>query len=136
MPIHCIIIAHDEIGSALLHTTTKIFPQLPIDVSVVSITHECHLEETREATQKILSALPAEKEVLILTDLFGATPNNLARRLNHTQPFKILSGLNLPMLVKIMNYAHLPLEQLVDKAILGGKEGVFNCSTTEALVTV
>ncbi len=66
---------------------------------------------------------------LILTDLFGSTPSNIASRLQQFQEsdkIRIVAGLNLPMLIRVMNYPHLALDELTQKAVSGGKDGVIN----------
>ncbi len=65
--------------------------------------------------------------VLILTDMFGSTPSNIACTVANNKVVRIVSGLNLPMLVRVFNYANLDLEKLKQKAISGGKEGVAPC---------
>ena len=62
--------------------------------------------------------------VLILTDLYGATPSNIAHRLVEENKTVVVTGLNLSMLMRVLNYPNLSLEELVDKACRGGGEGV------------
>jgi PTS system ascorbate-specific IIA component len=62
--------------------------------------------------------------VLILTDMFGSTPSNIAHRLSQAGKVMVVTGLNLPMMIKVMNYPNLNLQQLVDLAVEGGKSGV------------
>ena len=62
--------------------------------------------------------------VLILTDLCGATPSNIACRLSHLQHVKVVVGLNMPMLLRILNYPNLSLEEMAEKAVDGGRQGV------------
>ena len=61
---------------------------------------------------------------MILTDLFGSTPYNIAKVLHQETNIRMVSGLNLPMLIKVMNYPNLSLDELAQKAIKGGREGV------------
>lgn len=68
--------------------------------------------------------------VLILTDMFGSTPSNIAHRLSQPGRVMVVTGLNLPMMIKVMNYPKLDLQELVDLAVEGGKSGVlFNRRT-------
>ena len=67
---------------------------------------------------------------MVLTDLFGATPSNIASKLQKKQEkdeICIVTGLNLPMLIRVMNYATLTLGELREKAVSGGKDGVICC---------
>ena len=64
--------------------------------------------------------------VLVLTDMYGSTPSNIACKLSNGQ-VRVVAGINLPMLVRVMNYPALNLPQLADKALTGGHEGVISC---------
>ena len=59
--------------------------------------------------------------------MFGSTPSNIACRLNQLPHVRILAGLNLPMLVRVLNYPNLSLEALSEKALSGGHDGVLDC---------
>lgn len=86
--------------------------------------------------------------VLVLTDMYGSTPSNIAHRLSHTASsdayedassansdstgnVRVISGINLPMLVRALNYAHLSLEELAQKALSGGHEGILDARELE-----
>jgi PTS system ascorbate-specific IIA component len=66
--------------------------------------------------------------VLILTDLYGSTPGNIAKNLLVDSGFKLVSGMNLPMLIRILNYPELDLEAMAEKAVSGGKDGILLCN--------
>jgi len=63
----------------------------------------------------------------VLTDLYGSTPYNIAAVLCQRDAVCILSGVNLPMLVRVLNYPGLALAELTEKALSGGHDGVFIC---------
>jgi PTS system ascorbate-specific IIA component len=65
--------------------------------------------------------------ILILTDVFGATPCNIAKGLTTEHQMRIISGVNLPMLLKVLNYPQLSLDELVEKALQGGQAGIIEC---------
>ena len=110
---------HEAVGTALLQAAQKALGTLPPPTTVITVAYETDPDQPT-------------KGLLILTDLYGATPSNIAEKLQHPvcqhQFVRIVSGLNLPMLIRVMNYAELPLDLLVEKAISGGKDGVINCS--------
>ena len=62
--------------------------------------------------------------MLILTDLYGSTPSNIANRLIDTHNASVISGANLPMLLRILNYPEMSLEALCDKAANGARDGI------------
>ena len=67
---------------------------------------------------------------LILTDMYGSTPSNIACDTSERHDIRIVSGLNLPMLIRVLNYPHLSLNELEQKAITGGQDGVVSCHQT------
>jgi PTS system ascorbate-specific IIA component len=75
----------------------------------------------------MLRELDAGDGVLVLTDMFGSTPSNIATRLRAPGALAVVAGVNLPMLVRVLNYASLDLQALVDKAASGGARGVLRC---------
>lgn len=74
-----------------------------------------------------LCKLDQGQGILILTDMFGSTPSNIACAVSDRNDIRIVSGLNLPMLIRVLNYPSLSLEELELKAISGGQEGVVRC---------
>ena len=63
-----------------------------------------------------------EVSTLVLTDLFGATPCNVAQRLTAQLPARLVAGVNLPMLLRSIGYRHEPLDELVSRAMVGGSQ--------------
>lgn len=128
MSVNILIITHDNVGSSLINTALKMFGQLPLPTITVPIEHSDDPENIINKIRNVLTKLKNSEGVLILTDLFGSTPSNIARQLQlNSQTVKIVTGINLPMLIKVMNYPTLCLNKLAEKAICGGKEGVLNC---------
>jgi PTS system ascorbate-specific IIA component len=76
----------------------------------------------------IVDGFKGEEEVLVITDIMGATPSNVASRLiNHTYSLKdiqVVTGVNLPMLLRAISHRHEPIEQIVEKSLQGGQQGV------------
>ena len=131
MSITVLLITHEEVGAALLQAAEKTLGVLPLETTVISVKEDTDPESLLPRLQKFICQTDSGHGLLILTDLYGSTPSNIAKNLQSDANVKIISGLNLPMLIKIMNYAHLPLNLLAEKAISGGKQGVVNCSTDE-----
>lgn len=128
MSISVLIITHEEIGRALLNVATLTFGQLPLPTTVVKV--ECDMtpeDVIPHLKHSVDTLLATGQDILILTDLFGSTPCNIATQFQHDR-VRIISGLNLPMLVRVMNYANLSLAELADKAVSGGRDGVINCT--------
>jgi PTS system ascorbate-specific IIA component len=71
-----------------------------------------------------LDSLASDEGILILADSYGSTPFNIATEFIDQTKSKLVSGLNLPMLIRIMNYRLLPLDELKNIAIEGGRRGI------------
>ena len=123
--------SHDGIGPALLGTTTLMMDAVPIQIKLLSTSKDSDPDEIMDHAREILLELDAGDGVLILTDMFGSTPSNVAQKLSRQFNVNIVSGLNLSMLIRVMNYPDLPLEELTQKALSGGKEGVMQLDTLE-----
>lgn len=128
MTVGILIITHDNVGSALLNAAIKMFNELPIPALAVSINHDIDPKLSIFKLKTLIEDLNMGDGVLVLTDLFGATPTNLARVLQDETKIKIVSGVNLPMLIRVMNYPQLSLAKLAEKALSGGRDGVLNCA--------
>ena len=70
--------------------------------------------------------------MLVLTDMIGATPSNIAVRLASPGKVEVVGGVSLPMLIRALTYRAQPLAEVVDKAISGGREGVMHLSEAHA----
>lgn len=124
MSISILIISHEEIGNALIQTVTKTFHELPLPTTVVNVESNTDPEILLPKLQRLIENIGNNEGILILTDLYGATPSNIAQILKKEGNIRMICGLNLPMLMKVMNYPDLSLDELAEKAISGGREGV------------
>lgn len=131
MSVSLLIISHDEIGSALLNAVKQTFSsELPLSVATVELEANADPEELIPKLKKVVLALNQGDGVLILTDLFGSTPSNIANSIQDCKDTRIVTGLNLPMLIRVMNYPQLNLQQLAEKARTGGQCGIIECEKT------
>lgn len=126
MNVGILLITHSGIGSALLNVVTGTFGLLPLKVSQLSVNRDPDPEILITKASYLIKQLNKGSGVLILTDMFGSTPSNISQILQQ-QGFqiKVVTGLNLPMLFKILTYPHLDLTNLAHKAVTGGTEGIF-----------
>ena len=130
MTTQVVILSHNEIGSALLEATRATLGGLPLPTLVFRVTYETDPDVFLENLTQSLEKLKAVDGFLILTDLYGSTPSNIANALRLTKPTQVISGINLPMLIRLMNYPKLDLTELALKARSGGKEGIFSQGDT------
>jgi PTS system mannose-specific IIA component len=127
MSIGLLIVTHNTIGADLLTTAEDILGKLPIAVAVVDIKSNSNYEEKIAEVENNIAKLDQGEGVLVLTDIFGATPSNIAVKAAKASNTKVIAGINLPMLLRILNYSSLPLEKIIDKAINAGHDSIFEC---------
>jgi PTS system ascorbate-specific IIA component len=126
MSISVLIISHEEIGTALIQTAAKTFHELPLPTTVVNVESHTDPDVLLPKLQRLIKHIGEAEGILILTDLYGSTPSNIAKILKKEGNARMICGLNLPMLMKVMNYPNLSLDALAEKAISGGREGVID----------
>lgn len=124
MAVGVLIISHAGIGPALLRIARQTLAGCPLPVATICVPADCEPAAILSEASAAIAQLEQGDGVLILTDICGATPCNIARRLLPEQRVKMVTGLNLPMLIRVLNYPHLDLEQLSQCAIMGGHNGI------------
>ena len=128
-----LIIAHAPLAHALRSCALHVFPDCGTHVAAIDVQPNLPPEETL-ATARIameqLSRTPQVKGVLVLTDIFGATPSNVAQKLVDGVKSRLITGVNLPMLLRSVSYRTEPLEALVSRAVIGGTQGVMQVAIT------
>lgn len=127
MTVNVLLITHEEIGTALLHAVTTALGELPLSTTVVTVNYDTDPEQLIPRLESLVNGIDRQQGLLILTDLFGSTPSNIASRLQNHDNVRVVAGLNLPMLVRVMNYPKLGLTELAQKALSGGKDGIVEC---------
>lgn len=124
MTVGILIITHGEIGTQIVKAACETLGSCPLPIQVVSISNSHQdLETIQQQAEQTFEALEQGDGVLILTDLYGSTPSNIASALLTGHNAQMLSGLNLPMLIRIMNYPNLALDELAKKALSGARDG-------------
>ncbi|MEW6098922.1 MAG: PTS fructose transporter subunit IIA [Pseudomonadota bacterium] len=118
-----LIIAHAPLASALKACATHTFPDCAASVEALDVPPDQPVEET-EAQARVLLARVQRPDALIITDVFGATPCNVAQRLADGVHVKVVAGANVPMLWRSLCYRHEPIETLAARAVAGAAQGV------------
>jgi PTS system ascorbate-specific IIA component len=127
-----LLITHNGIGTALLGTVTRMLGGCPLQARVLAVHEEGDCDRLCSLALDWALALDAGDGVLVLTDLFGSTPANIAAALQVRNAVRVVSGVNLPMLVRVLNYSGLALDALAEKAVSGGRDGVMCSRRPEA----
>ena len=119
-----LLITHDELGRQLLATAESILGKAGIEYACLAVNGDSDPDELFRAASGLCTTLDKGDGVLVLTDLYGSTPSNIANRLTETHNVIVVSGVSLPMLLRVMNYPDEGLEQLAEKAASGARDGI------------
>jgi PTS system ascorbate-specific IIA component len=127
MSVGLLLVTHGGIGGAVLEAATSMLGGCPLRAEALPVTLETDAEALRAQAARRVRALDDGDGVLVLTDLYGSTPSNVAASLAETGVVRVVAGLNLPMLVRVLNYPADDLPALADKAVSGGNRGILLC---------
>ena len=124
MSVGILLITHEGIGAGLLAVATRLLRQLPLKTEAFEVPFDADPDALLPQASAALRRVDGGQGVLVLTDLYGATPSNLAGKLARIgTPVRRVSALSLPMLLRVMNYAELDLEELPNVAAAGARNG-------------
>lgn len=127
MAVGILLITHEGIGNAMLAVATRLLSKLPLVCEAFEVPFDGDPEQLLPTASAALRRVDGGHGVLVLTDLYGASPSNLAARLSRLgTPVRRVSALSLPMLLRVMNYADLELEALPAVAAAGSRNGVIH----------
>lgn len=125
MSVGILLVTHEGVGSAMLAVAGRLLRTLPLRVDAFEVRFDADPDVALPAASAALRRVDGGDGVLLLTDLYGATPANLAARLARLgTPAKRVAGLSLPMLLRVLNYPDLPLDELQRVAAAGARNGV------------
>jgi PTS system ascorbate-specific IIA component len=119
-----LLITHGRLGDDMLDAVKEILTVCPLATASIAVNSNSDPDQLLETAHRLCDKLDDGDGVLILTDLYGSTPSNIANRLIDTHHANVISGANLPMLLRILNYPEMSLEALCDKAANGARDGI------------
>ncbi len=129
MNVGILLVAHAPLASALRSCALHVFPDAAPDILAMDIGPNDPADGSCQAIAAMRAHWP-DQECLVLVDVAGATPCNLARQAPMSgpdaplPPAVLLAGVNVPMLLRVLNYRHEPLNTLVARALAGGTQGM------------
>lgn len=126
-----LIVTHLPLGSGFIDCIEHILGNLPPMLVNYTITPQADPDREIANLQKIVHKLDQGNGVLILTDLYGATPANIASKLLQEGKVECLTGLNLPMLLRAVQYQNQPLMEMIDKVLSGGQTGILHVPASQ-----
>lgn len=126
MSVALLLITHGDIGASLHAAASSIIGSSPLRTKILAVHDSDDPEALIPMAQSLVQELDTGQGVLVLNDMYGSTPSNIACALKQFNVL-IISGLNLPMLIRVLNYPSASLTDLAEKAIGAGVEGIVQC---------
>lgn len=125
MAVGLLIMTHNGIGPALLGTATLMLEGCPLTAKLLNVSTDGDPDQLLIDATELTDELDSGDGVLILTDLPGSTPSNIASEIAKSKNnIRIVSGVNLSMLIRILNYPDCNLDEITEKALSGGRDGI------------
>lgn len=124
MSVGLLIISHDGIGPVMLGTALSMLGGSTLKTRLLTASRDCNPDELFAEAREQMKSLDEGDGVLIIADLYGSTPSNIAQKLAAHGNVRAITGLNLSMLIRILNYPQLDLGHLAEKALSGGRDGI------------
>ena len=122
--IGILIIAHGSLGESLIQCASHVMGKRPTQLEYLAVSTQDDPTLLLPKAQAMVAQLDEGHGVLVLSDIYGATPCNMVTKLVSQEDVAGVAGVNLPMLVRVLNYRQESLNTCIDKAITGGREGV------------
>jgi len=119
-----LLITHGNLGQDMLDTVTEILDNCPLRAATLAVLPDSNPDSLLDEASRLCTELDQGDGVLVLTDLFGSTPSNIASRLTDRHNVSVITGVNIPMLLRIFNYPQMGLDALGEKAVNGARDGI------------
>lgn len=117
-----LLVTHNGLGNSLADCVRHVLGELPVNLKVLSVLAEENPQHKLAEGEELIKELDSGSGVLILADVFGATPSNIGRRLCHAERVEGVAGVNLPMLLRVVCSSNKTLSELANLAVEGGRE--------------
>ncbi len=123
--IGILVVSHEPLGTALIRCTRHVFGRMPLQLAALDVVPDEDPVAATSAARELLLRINDGSGAIVLTDVFGATPSRIATELADPYRVEVLTGVNLPMLLKALNNRRYPLDELVDLLVDSGRRAVF-----------
>ena len=124
--IGILLITHGSYGEALIQNACHVLNKRPLLVNQLGVAAQDDPVDLLPLARQMLSLVDEGSGALVLTDIFGASPANLALKLLKPGQIEGIAGVNLPMLLRALTYREKGMEVLLTRTISGGRDGVLN----------
>ena len=130
--ISILLITHGELGKSLIECATHVLGDKPLFLESLSIENDCAQESMFKQISERINLLDQGDGVLILTDIFGATPCNIITTIIKPGKVSAIAGVNLSMLIRTISYRNEPFDSLISKAIQGAQDGIIHIQANQS----
>ena len=124
MATSILLLTHSGIGDSLAMTAKRLMPSSSTCIGIYAVSYDCVPEEEVIKLRQYCAEIDQGSGVLLLTDLYGATPSNIAMQFKGEANRWLVAGLNLAMLLRVLNYSDIEGEALAQKAFEGGRNSI------------
>ena len=124
MSIALFFITHEGIASNLLSIGQSIIQKPDNNLSFIEVPMDADIDTMINSIQNKLNKLDLNQGILFITDIYGGTPSNIAQLLTTNYGANLISGVNLPMIIRLLNYRDETEQVLIEKALDGARKGI------------
>lgn len=124
--IGILLITHGSYGEALVQNACHVLNKRPLLLNQLGVSAQDDPLDLLPLAREMVKLVDGGGGVLLLTDIFGATPSNLTMKLLEAGRIEGLAGVNLPMLLRAITYREKGMETMIARAVGGGRDGVLN----------
>ncbi len=124
--IGLLLVTHGSLGESLIQCACHVLNKRPLQIAQLGVSAQDDPLDALPLAREMLRLVDSGKGILVLTDIFGATPANVALKLMQPGRIEGVAGVNLPMLLRALNHRDKDMETLITKTVAGGRDGIIN----------
>jgi PTS system ascorbate-specific IIA component len=124
--IGILLVTHFGLGETLIQCACHVLNKRPVQIQQLGVAAQDDPLDALPLARELLQLVDSGHGVLILTDIYGATPSNVALKLLEPGRIEGIAGVNLPMLLRALNYRDRDMETLLSRTVAGGRDGIVN----------
>lgn len=118
------LITHGSLGESLIQCACHVLNRRPVQLGQLGVSAQDDPLDVLPTARRWIEQVDGGEGVLLLTDVYGATPSNIACKLVRPGTVETIAGVNLPMLLRALTYRDKDMATLIARAVAGGRDGV------------
>jgi len=118
------LLTHGSFGESLIQCACHVLNQRPPQIAQLGVSAQDDPLDVLPTVRRWIELVDTGEGVLVMTDVFGATPSNIAGKLIYPGRIEAIAGVNLPMLLRALTYRDKDMQTLITRAVSGGRDGV------------